>query len=52
MEKGQIGSLNIAIFCELLECDLETATSTTPLWINRALFKYGDGDFMRHIKRR
>jgi hypothetical protein len=50
MEKGQIESLNIAIFCELLECDLEMATSTTSLRVTQALFKYGDGDFMRHIK--
>jgi hypothetical protein len=39
MEKGQIGSLNIAIFCELLECDLEMATSTTPLWINQSFIQ-------------
>ncbi len=54
MEKGQIRSLNITIFCELLECDLKMTTSTTLLWITQALFKYGDGDgdFMRHIKER
>ncbi len=52
MEKGWIRLFNTSIFCELHECNLGMATFIAPLQIIQALFKYGDGDFIRSIRQR